>query len=90
MAFTQQQNITITGYEDVELVLFVPGVSNTENPQSGQISVQLAMSDGSIRIAKYDLLARLQDDAAGLTHLANLNNLKTYILTRIENEVLPP
>lgn len=89
MAFTQQQNITITGHEDVELVLFIPGAGSTV-PQYGDISIQLAMSDGSIRVVKYNLLERLQDDAAGLTHLSNLNSLKTYILTRIENEILPP
>lgn len=89
MAFQQQQNVTITGFEDININLFVPGEHNLEGVQAGQIEIQLALSNGKIRVVNYDLLARLQDDAAGLTHLSNLQSLRDYILTRIENEVLP-
>jgi hypothetical protein len=89
LSFEQQQNVTITGFEDVWISLFVPGVSNVESVQSGRIEIQLALSDGKIRLANYDLLARLQDDPAGQTHATNLLAMRDYILARIETEVLP-
>ncbi len=89
MAFEQQQDVTITGFRDVSISLFVPGVSNVEGVQAGEIEIQLTQSDGIIKVVDYDLLARLGDDAAGLTHLANLIALRDYILVRIPLEVLP-
>lgn len=89
MAFEQQQNVTITGFEDISINLFVPGVSN-EGAQAGQIDIQIALSNGQIKVVSYDLLARLGDDAAGITHRANLLAMKDYILARIPGEVLPP
>lgn len=89
MAFEQQENVTITGFEDISISLFVPGISNVEGVQSGEIEIQLIQSNSQIRTVSYDLLARLADDAAGLTHRTNLLALRDYILTRIPLEVLP-
>jgi hypothetical protein len=89
LSFEQQQNVTITGFEDVWISLFVPGVSNVESVQSGRIEIQLALSNDKVRLVNYDLLARLQDDPAGQTHAANLLAMRNYILTRIAAEVLP-
>ncbi len=89
MAFEQQQDVTITGFEDISISLFVPGVLNIEGVQSGEIEIQLTQSNNIIKVVQYDLLARLEDDAAGLTHLANLAALRDYILVRIPLEVLP-
>ena len=89
MAFEQQQNVTITGFEDISINLFVPGENNTEGVQSGRIEIQLTLSNGKIRVVEADLLARLGDDAAGLTHRANLLALRDYLLARIPLEVLP-
>lgn len=89
MPFEQQQNVTITGFEDININLFVPGVLNIEGVQAGEIKIQLTLSNGQIKVAKYDLLARLGDNAAGLTHRANLLAMRDYILARIPTEVLP-
>lgn len=43
----------------------------------------------SIRERNFDLLKRLQDDAEGLSHRSNLLALETYLLKRIESELLP-
>lgn len=89
MAFERQQNVTITGFEDISISLFVPGMSNIEGIQDGKIEIQLTQSNGKIKIASFDLLARLADDAEGLTHRSNLLALRDYILARISVEVLP-
>lgn len=87
--FEQQANVTITGFEDVSISLFVPGISNVEGVQTGGIEIQLMQSNGRIKTVSYDLLERLADDAAGLTHRSNLLALRDYILARIPGEVLP-
>ncbi len=90
MAFDREDNITKVGIEDFEIVLFVPGPSNTEGEQSGQLNFQILKSDGEIATKPIiDLLDRLGDDAAGLTHLSNLASLRDYIRTRLNDEVLP-
>ena len=89
MAFTRETNITITGRGDIGIVLFEPGPDNTNGVRAGEIEMQLLRSDGSIKPVKANLLARLGDDAEGLTHRANLLDLLDYIITRIETEVLP-
>jgi hypothetical protein len=89
MAFEQQQNVTITGFEDISISLFVPGVSNENDVQSGTIEIQLTQSNGKIKVISADLLARLGDDAEGLIHRANLLALRDYLLVRIPLEVLP-
>ncbi len=89
MAFTRETDITKDEIGDFEIVLFVPGASNTEGVQAGNLNAQIVMSDGSIEPVSFDLLARLQDDAAGQTHLANLAELRDYIEGRLNDEVLP-
>ncbi len=89
MAFERQQNVTITGFEDISISLFVPGASNTEGIQTGTIEIQLTQSNGKIKVVSADLLARLGDDAEGLTHRTNLLAMRDYILARIPTEVLP-
>jgi hypothetical protein len=89
MAFQKQQNVTITGFEDISIHLFVPGISNVGGVQTGTIEIQLIHNDESIKVIEADLLARLADDAEGLTHLASLLAMRDYILGRITTEVLP-
>jgi hypothetical protein len=89
MAFEQEVNLTKDGIEDFEIVFFVPGPGNVEGVQSGKVNFQISMSDGSIQERGADLLERLTDDPAGLVHLSNLVDLRDYIRTRLNNEVLP-
>ena len=89
MAFERETDLTKDEIGDFEINFFVPGASNTEDVQAGRLAVQLIMSDGSIENVSYNLLARLQDDAAGLIHLANLASLRDYIAARLVDEVLP-
>ncbi len=89
MAFPQEADITKDSIEDFEVKFFVPGPSNIEGVQSGEFSVQIMSSDGSKMIRGYDLLERLTDDAAGLVHLANLADLRDYLRTRSNAEILP-
>lgn len=89
MAFNREENVTKDTIGDFGLGLFVPGPSNTEGVQSGNVEAQILMSDGTIENASFDLLVHLQDDAAGLVHLANLVSLRDYIRIRLNNEVLP-
>lgn len=89
MAFPQEQPITPLERGDYEITLFVPGPNNTEQPQSGSINVQIVMSDGSIKVRDFNLIARLQDDAAGQTHLSNLIALRNYLNDRIDTELIP-
>ncbi len=89
MEFERQVNITKDATADFEIVFFVPDPLDLEGVQSGQLNVQIKRSDGSIENVSFDLLVRLQDDAAGLVHLANLASLRDYIRIRLNNEVLP-
>ena len=57
MAFIRQQNVTITGFEDIMINLFVPGSNNVNGVQSGKIEIQLTLSNGAIKVVSYDLLA---------------------------------
>ncbi len=89
MVFEQQQNITKIGIEDFEIRFFVPGLGNVDGVQAGELSYQILMSDSNIEVAIADLLIRLTDDAAGLVHLANLQDLRDYIRARLNAEALP-
>lgn len=89
MSFGRETDITKDSIGDFEIVFFVPGPLNTEGVQSGNLSAQIIFSDGSIETRSFNLLARLQDDAAGQQHLVNLASLRDYIRTRLNNEVLP-
>lgn len=89
MAFSRETNLTKDSIQDIWINFFSPGPDNTGGIQYGEITFQVKLSDGETVIKKADLLARLGDDAAGGTHLANLAALRTYIRTRLNNEVLP-
>ncbi len=89
MAFEQQIDITKDDIGDFEIVFFVPGASNTEGVQAGNLNAQIIMNDGSIEPVSFDLLARLQDDTAGQQHAINLAALRDYIEGRLNDEVLP-
>lgn len=91
MAFTREQDITKDDIGDFEIRFFVPKIEIPEEEivQSGTLNVQLEMSDGSTEAVSFDLLARLQDDAAGQQHAANLAALRDYAKARLIAEVLP-
>ncbi len=89
MAFNREVDITKDATADFEIVFFVPDPFDLEGVQAGQLNVQIKRSDGSIESISFDLLERLQDDAAGLVHLTNLASLRDYIRIRLNNEVLP-
>lgn len=89
MTFNRETNVTKDAIGDIEIVLFVPRVIDADNPQVGDLNVQIIISDGSIINKRFDLLDRLGDDATGQTHRSNLVSLRDYIKTRLANEVLP-
>ncbi len=89
MAFTREVNLIKIAIADFETKLFSPDPLDVDGEQSGLLSVQIIKSDGSIENRRFDLLERLQDDTAGLVHLANLVDLRDYIRTRLNDEVLP-
>lgn len=90
MAFQPEQPITPESRGAVSIVFYIPDPDIEEDVQTGKLSVQIKYSDGSMKEKRFNLLTRLGDDAPGQTHLANLAALKTYILARIESEVLGP
>lgn len=89
MAFEREVNQTKDTIADFESKLFSHDPLDSEGEDSGLLSAQIKKSDGSIENRRYDLLERLQDDAAGLVHLANLASLRDYLRARLESEVLP-
>jgi hypothetical protein len=89
MAFPREENVTIETIEDFSVSFFVPGPSNIDDQQSGEIDIQLGLSNGKFGNRQYDLIARLNDDPTGQAHLANLIDLRDYIQVRLNNEVLP-
>lgn len=89
MSFIREENVTKETVKDFEIRFFVPDPLDEEGVQAGELSSQLGLSNGEIQVVKFDLLARLQDDAAGLVHLTNLISLRDYIRTRLNDEVLP-
>jgi len=89
MAFTRLENTTKESVEDWELVFFNPGPSNTENSVSGNLEVQVVLSNGKIETVDIDVLLRLNDDIEGQGYLTFLNDMKAYITNRLNAEVLP-
>jgi hypothetical protein len=85
MAFEREVDVTKDTIGDYEIV-FTVKVSDTD---TGQIEVQIITSSGQIFTRSYNLIERLQDDAAGLVHLANLIALRDYLDIRLPDEVLP-
>ena len=89
MAFEQETDITKDRIGAFEIKFRVPDPLAVGEAQIGALVVEIVLSDESSQAKKYDLLARLQDDPAGLAHLANLASLRDYIRTRLNDEVLP-
>lgn len=89
MAFTRLENVTKDSIEDWELRFFNPGPSNTEDSVSGNLEVQIALSNGTIETVPIDALLRLDDDTEGQGYLTTLNNMKDYITARLNSELLP-
>lgn len=85
MEFPREDDVTKDTIGDYEITFTV---SLTE-PDTGEIEVQIIVSSGEIFTRQYNLIARLQDDAAGLIHLANLIDLRDYLDIRLPAEVLP-
>jgi chromosome segregation ATPase len=75
MAFPREDNVTKDAIGDYEITFTVL----VSEPDTGRIEVQIITSSGQQLTREYDLVARLQDDAAGLTHLANLIALRDYL-----------
>ena len=88
MPFPTEPTVTPTERGAVSIVFYIPDPTRTEENQYGTLEVQIYYSDGMLKARKFDLLARLQDDAEGRTCLENLAALKTYILNRISTELL--
>jgi hypothetical protein len=89
MAFTRLENITKESIEDWELRFLNPGPSNTEDSVSGNLEVQVVLSNGEIETVNINVLLRLNDDAEGQGYLTNLNDMKDYITARLNSELLP-
>jgi hypothetical protein len=89
MAFTPEAAITPDRRGAVSIVFHIPDPDDEDDVQYGRLEVQIKYTDNSVKAREFDLLARLDDDAPGQTHLANLQSLKTYLIARIESELLP-
>lgn len=89
MAFPREQPILAIGRGVATIVFHIPDPDDPEDAQSGHIIIMIKYSNGTADEKSFDLLLRLGDDTEGQTHLVNLASLKTYILARIENELLP-
>jgi hypothetical protein len=85
MAFPRETNVTKEEIGDYEIIFTV----SASGPDLGTMEVQIVLSSGEKFTRNYDLIARLQDDAPGQAHLANLISLRNYLNTRLINEVLP-
>lgn len=89
MAFTPNDPLTRVSVADIEYQLFDPGPDNDNDPATGGVNAQIVMSDGSLEVPGFDLLARLQDDEEGQGHLQNLIALRDYVRSRLNSEYLP-
>ena len=85
MAFQREDDVTKDIIGDYEVKFH----RNKSGPDTGEIETQIIVSSGEIFTRRYNLIARLQDDAAGLVHLANLVALRDYLDLRLDDEVLP-
>lgn len=85
MAFTREDDVTKDVIGDYE----VKFLRSRSGPDTGEIEAQIIVTSGEIFTRSYNLIARLQDDAAGLVHLANLVALRDYLDIRLDDEVLP-
>lgn len=88
MALDLETVPTIEGRGSVSITFHLPDPDNPNDGQYGKLEVQIKRSDG-VKVRHFDLLARLRDDSEGTnTHLPALNALKTYLLNRINTEIL--
>lgn len=85
MAFPREDDVTKDVIGDYE----VKFLRNRSGPDTGEIEAQIIVTSGEIFTRSYNLIARLQDDPAGLVHLANLVALRDYLDIRLDDEVLP-
>lgn len=85
MTFPREDDVTKDAIGDYVITFTV---FPTE-PDTGEIEVQIIISSGERFTRQYDLIERLQDDAEGLVHLANLVSLRDYLDIRLDAEVLP-
>lgn len=89
MAFPTEQTPTIDGRGAVAITFYIPDPDIPDDVQSGRLAVQVKWSNGEVRERTYDLLVRLGDDSDGQNiHLPALQALKSYILARIDSEIL--
>lgn len=89
MAFTREDDLTKDRIGSFKIIFHAADPLDPEDANFGRLLPDIVLSDDTIESKTFDLLARLQDDAAGQTHLANLVSLRDYIRTRLEDEVLP-
>ncbi len=85
MAFPREDDATKDTIGDYE----VKFLRSKSGPDTGEIEAQVILSSGEIFTRSYGLIVRLQDDAEGLIHLANLVALRDYLDIRLDDEVLP-
>jgi hypothetical protein len=85
LAFPREDNVTKDEIGDYEITFTI----SPTGPDTGEIEVQIIISSGERFTRQYNLIARLQDDAEGLIHLANLVALRDYLNIRLDAEVLP-
>jgi hypothetical protein len=83
MAFEREEDVTKDSIGDYEITFTV----KTVGVDTGEIEVQIVTSGGQILTRTYNLVERLQDDAEGLVHLANLIDLRDYLNLRLNDEV---
>lgn len=85
MAFEREADVTKDAIGDYEITFTV----SASGPDTGRIEVQILKSAGKPDTKEYNLIERLNDDAAGLVHLSSLINLRDYLNIRLPMEILP-
>lgn len=88
MALTTETTPTIDGRGSISILFHIPDPDNSDDVQYATLEVQIKRSDG-VKVRAFDLLDKLTDDTAGNdTHLPALNSLKSYIIARVNSEML--
>lgn len=82
-SFTQETPVTVIGIGDTETVLFDPMPGSNE-AQSAHVNIQLIMSDGSVRVRRFNLANHF-----GATTINQLKAFVAAIRTKAEAELLP-
>jgi len=69
-------------------MFYIP-TPDTSETQYGKLTVQIKFSNNEITERSFDLLERLGDDDEGTsTHLPALSALKSYLISRVNSEML--